>query len=175
MEGMNAVCYSPEANMIATGGYTVLKIWDANTGELLKILDAGSGLIWWLAWTSDGKTLITGGVFAMRFNTATWTVRPVNVCGKTFINTISLFPNEHGGHILACASGAPLDKTAQLWNLKTDQPIGTLLHHEHCVNSATFSSDGKLLITSCSDGHIYTWDLTAIVNKIVSLYTFHFR
>ncbi|KAG1796968.1 WD40-repeat-containing domain protein [Suillus plorans] len=165
MQGMNAVCYSPEANMIAIGGYAVLKIWDANTGDLLKTLNAGSGITC-LAWTSDGKTLIAGGLFnAIKFNTATWTILPVNV-RKNFINTVSLFPNEHGGYILACASGAPLDKTVQLWNLKTDQPIGTLLHHEDYVNSATFSSDGKLLITSCSDGHIYTWDLTAIVNKI---------
>jgi WD40 repeat protein len=158
--GMNAVCYSPDANMIATGGYTMLKIWDANTGELLKTLNAEVNVTC-LAWTSDGKTLITGGMFnIMKFDTATWT--PVVGMWKRFINTISLSPNEH---ILACASGAPLDKKVPLLNLETNQPIGTLVHNEDAVNSATFSADGKFLITSCSDGHIYTWDLSAIVKN----------
>ncbi|KAG2112943.1 hypothetical protein BD769DRAFT_1112817 [Suillus cothurnatus] len=96
----------------------------------------------------------------MKFDTATWT--PVVGMWKMFINTISLSPNEH---ILACASGAPLDKKVPLLNLETNQPIGTLVHNEDAVNSATFSADGKFLITSCSDGHIYTWDLSAIVKN----------
>jgi WD40 repeat protein len=161
MEGINAVCYSPDANMIATGGYTVLKIWDGNTGQLLKTLNAEVNVTC-LAWTSDGKTLITGGMFnIMKFDTATWT--PVVGMWKMFINTISLSPIDE--HILACASGAPLDKKVPLLNLETNQPIGTLVHNEDAVNSATFSADGKFLITSCSDGHIYTWDLSAIVKN----------
>ncbi|KAG2740415.1 hypothetical protein P692DRAFT_20753532, partial [Suillus brevipes Sb2] len=37
--------------------------------------------------------------------------------------------------------------TAQLWNLDTNQPIGTPLHHRQDVSSATFSVDGKFLVT----------------------------
>ncbi|KAG1816731.1 uncharacterized protein BJ212DRAFT_1576922 [Suillus subaureus] len=44
---MEGVCYSPDAKMIATGGKW-LKIWDANTGELLKKFHL------------DGKFLVTG-------------------------------------------------------------------------------------------------------------------
>ncbi|KAG1859731.1 hypothetical protein F4604DRAFT_1159072 [Suillus subluteus] len=56
-----------------------------------------------------------------------------------------------------------LDNIVQLWNLKTNQPIGTPLHHEGSVDSVTFSADGKFLTTSCHDGHIYTWDVSAVV------------
>ncbi|KAG2757837.1 hypothetical protein P692DRAFT_20689694, partial [Suillus brevipes Sb2] len=50
-------------------------------------------------------------------------------------------------------------KKAQLWNLETNQPIGTPLHHPDSVVSATFSADGKFLITGCLGRHIYTWDV----------------
>ncbi|KAG2337781.1 hypothetical protein BDR05DRAFT_739515 [Suillus weaverae] len=63
-------------------------------------------------------------------------------------------------------------KTARLWNLETNQPIGTPLHHQDNVNSATFSADGKFLVTSCHDYHLYTWDISAIVNK-AGLSSFH--
>jgi len=60
----------------------------------------------------------------------------------------------------------------------TNQPFGTPLYHEEDVINATFSADGKLLATSCTDGHD-TWDVSAIVKKaglmpdIVSLHTLH--
>jgi WD40 repeat protein len=36
----SAVCYSPDANMIATGGYHLkFRFWDASSGELLKTFE----------------------------------------------------------------------------------------------------------------------------------------
>jgi hypothetical protein len=146
---LNAVCYSPDDKMIATGGKD-LKIWDANSGELLKTFE---GYFTCLAWTSDGQTLIAN---ECNIDTATWTVLDVR---KNYANSISISPN---GRILATTDC--LDQTAQLWNLKTNQPIGIPLHHEAYVTSATFSADGKFLI-SCDHHHIYTWDVPAIVKE----------
>jgi WD40 repeat protein len=146
--GVLAACYSPDAKMIATGG-TRLKIWDANSGESLKSFAVHSGC---LAWTSDGKTLIAE---LSKIDTATWTVR-APVC-EDFVDTISVSPNDH-----ILASTTYLDMTAQLWNLETNQPIGTPLHHQNVVDSVAFSADGKFLVTNC-DYHIYTWDVSAII------------
>jgi WD40 repeat protein len=144
-----AVCYSPNDKTIATGG-TDFKIWDANSGALLKTIKR---LFTCLAWTSDGKTLITD---RSKIDTATWTVLDMH---EDTVNSISLSPNER---ILATRDF--FAKTAQLWNLKTNQPIGTPLHHEDKVTSVTFSADGKFL-TSCDYHHIYTWDVSAIVKE----------
>ncbi|KIK32625.1 hypothetical protein CY34DRAFT_814165 [Suillus luteus UH-Slu-Lm8-n1] len=149
---VRAVCHSPDAKMIATAlGSRGLKIWDANSGELLKTLQR---VYWCLAWTSDGKTLIAGG---SKIDTATWTV--VDLC-KIYVNAISVSPNDR---ILATTSFSK--KTAQLWDLETNQPIGTPLHHQDDVYSARFSVDGKFLLTCCDDDHIYTWDVSAIVKR----------
>ncbi|KAG1719488.1 hypothetical protein EDB19DRAFT_1648121, partial [Suillus lakei] len=90
------------------------------------------------------------------------------------IKTISLSPNER-----ILASTSHYNTTAQLWNLETNQPIGTPLHHEDYVNFAIFSADGKFLVTSYNDHLIYTWDVSAIVKEAsllsdnVSLDVFH--
>jgi WD40 repeat protein len=162
---VRAVCYSPDAKMIATT-WMGLKIWDANSGELLKTLI--EGVFSCLAWTSDGKILIAG---RSKFSTATWT--KLDLC-EHYISAISLSPNDR---ILASAS--ILKKTAKLWNLDTNKPIGTPLHHQEYVRSVTFSADGKFLVTCCNDD-IYTWDISAIVKEaglpsdIVSIDIFYF-
>jgi WD40 repeat protein len=171
--GVQVVCYSPDidAKMIATGGNTNgLQIWNAESGELLKTF---RGVFACLAWTSDGKTLIAGG---LKIDTATWT--KVELC-KNYVNAISVSPNDR---ILATTPYEDDDdkQVAQLWDLETNQPIGTPLHHQEEVTSATLSVDGKFLLTCCRDDHIYTWDVSAIVKEaglpsdIVSIDIFHF-
>jgi WD40 repeat protein len=149
---LHVVCYSPDGEMIATGGDD-LKIWDADSGKLLRIIEGGASR---LAWTSDGKTLIAGGIEIRKINTATWSQIAVIELDENFAKTILLSPNEH---ILASIS---LNKTAQLRNIETIQPLGTPLHNEDDVISATFSADGKFLATSCTDGHS-AWGVSAIL------------
>lgn len=79
---------------------------------------------------------------------------------KNVVDTISISPNER-----ILASTTHLDKTVQLWNLETNEPITTQLHHEDPVNCATFSADGKLLVTGCDSGYIYIWDVSAIIKE----------
>ncbi|KIK43720.1 hypothetical protein CY34DRAFT_11561 [Suillus luteus UH-Slu-Lm8-n1] len=147
-DNIGAVCYSPDAKMIATGSR--LKIWDANSGELLKTFEKVSSTC--LAWTSDGKTLIAAGAGITKIDTATWTVLDSYKWIIAF--TISLSPNER---ILAI----PSSHAVELWDLDTIEPIGTPPHHQGRVNSATFSADGKFLVTCCKD-HICTWDVSII-------------
>lgn len=143
-----------DARMIATGGNYGLKIWDARSGELLKTIRDRCCAC--LAWTSDGKTIFAG---RFKIDTATWRVA-LNTGHRNLPYTISLSPNER-----ILASTSYLYKTAQLWNSETDQPIGTPLHHANNVRSAIFSADGKLLVTSCNDGCLYTWDVLAIIKE----------
>ncbi|KAG2741668.1 WD40 repeat-like protein [Suillus brevipes Sb2] len=166
-EDVLAVCYSPDAKMIATNlGSDGLKIWNANSGELFKTF---KGEFACLAWTSDGKTLIAG---RSKFDTATWTEVELRT---NYVNAISVFPNDR---ILAITSYP--EKTAQLWDLEKNQPIGKPLHHQEYVYSATFSVDGKFLVTHCLNGYIYIWDVSIVKeaglpSDIVSIDKFHFR
>ncbi|KAG2153033.1 WD40-repeat-containing domain protein [Suillus bovinus] len=159
---VNAVIYSPDATKIATGGdnENAIQIWDTKTGGLLNTLNHDIQ-VWSLAWTSDGKKLISGSRGPIRiFDTATWEQIAILEPGHTHrVTAISLSQNEH---ILASASW---DKIASLWNLKTNLQVGPPLQHADDVNCAVLSADGKLLVTGCDNRNVYTWDIHAILKE----------
>ena len=76
---VEAVIYSPDMAMIGTGGdgedlKEFLKIWDVKTAELVTNLKGHTGIVFCLAWTTDGTTLISGSFdHSIRtWNTTTW-------------------------------------------------------------------------------------------------------
>ncbi|KAG2125778.1 quinon protein alcohol dehydrogenase-like superfamily [Suillus clintonianus] len=152
-----AVMYSPDNKKIATGGdeENGVKIWDSKTGKLITTLQHNY-IVYSLAWTSDGKKLISSSYDLIRiFDTATWEQVAI-LDGHLNIDVISLSQNNR---ILASASR---NKTARLWNLDTNLPIGEPLQHEDYVESAALSADGKTLVTGCRNGNVYTWDIHAV-------------
>jgi len=157
--------YSPDEMMIASGGRSgdngFISIWDANTGKLIAKPEGHIGNVCCLAWTADGKTLISGSDDSSirTWNTTTW--QQINVLtGHTqVVFALTLSPN---GRILASAS---CDRTARLWNLENSQPIGTPLQHPDAVACVSFSMDGKLLATGCFDNNAYSWDTAATVRQ----------
>jgi len=147
---VEAVIYSPDMTMIATGGVSeclkeFIKIWDAKTGKLITNLKEHTWKVNCLAWTVDGNTLIYGSWddSIMMWNTTTWqrihvlTGHTSSVCG------IAISPNDP---IIASTCW---DNTARLWNLESGLPIGSPLQHSRDMICVSFSTAGKLLATSC--------------------------
>jgi WD40 repeat protein len=165
---VNTVIYSPDMTMFATGGSeqprnneSPVKIWDTKTGELITILQGHTDSVLCLAWTPNGKTLISGSFddLIRIWNTTTWKQLAVLKGHTTAVHSIAVNPN---GRILASASW---DDTARLWNLDNNQPISSPLEHTTMVFCVSFSADGKLLATGCDDKNAYTWDVSTIVKE----------
>ena len=57
-----------------------------------------------------------------------------------------------------------LDKTAHLWNLDTNLPVGLPLQHQYWVEDAALSADGKFLVTACGD-NAYVWNTHTILQE----------
>jgi len=147
--------YSPDTTMIATGGFseTALKIWDAKTGNLLSTIKHDSQ-VWSLAWTSDQKKLITGSIASIRiFDTTTWQQITILKGHTSSVYCLSLFQNDR-----LLASGS-FDRTARLWNLDTNLPVGPPMQQKYTVKCAAISADGKQLITGCDNKNAYVWDI----------------
>ncbi|KIK45762.1 hypothetical protein CY34DRAFT_801228 [Suillus luteus UH-Slu-Lm8-n1] len=156
-----AVTYSPDSSKLATGGHnnSAVKIWDAKTGKRLNTLEH-DWTAYSLAWTSDGKKLISGSYGPIKiFDTATWQQIGVLDGHTSSVNAISLSPNNR---LLASASN---DKTARLWNLDTNLPVGPPLQHQYYVDSTALSRNGKVLVTACRNNNAYSWDVHAILKE----------
>jgi len=163
LDGVYTATFSPDSTLIATGGISSvgerIKIWDSNTGKLVAILKGHTWDVNCLAWTANGRTLISGSYDATirTWNTSTWQQLAVLTGHTSSVWGIAISPN---GCILASAS---FDDTARLWNLENSQPIGSPLQHAKSVNCVSFSTDGTLLATGCGDNNTYTWDIFAII------------
>jgi serine/threonine protein kinase/WD40 repeat protein len=76
--GLTVLDISPDGRVLASGsGFrdTTIHIWDAATGELLKQLDRHTGCVYDLAFTRDGRRLISAALDqTIRFwDTSAWT------------------------------------------------------------------------------------------------------
>jgi WD40 repeat protein len=163
---VEAVIYSPDMTMIATGGDSedlkeFLKIWDAKTGKPITNLKGRIERVYCLAWTADGSTLISGSEdYSIRtWNTTTWQKIHVLTGHTNFVRGIAISPN---GPILASTSW---DKTARLWNLENGKPIALPLQHPDFVICVSFSTDGKIIATGCWDHNAYSWDISGILEE----------
>jgi WD40 repeat protein len=166
-----AVVYSPDTTLIATGGRDgsltevlvkfSVKIWDAKTGKLVASLKGHPKIVYSLAWTKDGKTLVSGSSdHSIRtWNTTKWEQTAVLVEHTNLVHAIAISPNDR---ILASVSA---DKTARLWDLENGQPIGSPIQHAESVLCVSFSAGGKRLATGCGDKSAYIWDVAAILKE----------
>jgi len=164
------IVYSPDMTMFATGGYgepnpdtdSAIKIWDLKTGKLAATLKGHTESVMCLAWTPDGKTLISGSLdHSIRtWNTSKWKqIIVLDGHTKLGVYDIAISPN---GRILASASE---NGTGRLWNLDNNQPISSPLKHVAIVAVVSFSANGKLLVTCCDDNNAYTWDVSTILKE----------
>lgn len=155
-----AVICSPDSTKFATGGFNenAVKIWDTKTGELVTTLEHDRSVCS-LAWTSDGKRLISGSISIRIFDTATWREIAILEGHKSWVRAFSL---SRDNRLLASTSS---DNTARLWNIDTNLPVGRPLQHPEDVHCVAFSADGKLLATGCEDNMAYVWDIYAILRE----------
>jgi len=157
---VTAVAYSSDSSNIAIGGVSAIEIWDTMTGEPLSTLEQDSQ-VGCFGWTSDQKKLIAGfqnGSIRI-FNTTTWEQIAILEGHRHYVWAISLLQNDR---LLASASG---DRTARLWNLDTNLPIGPPLQHQDTVFDAAFSADGMFLLTACFDKNAYAWNAHIILKE----------
>ncbi|KAG1851237.1 WD40-repeat-containing domain protein [Suillus tomentosus] len=160
-----AVMYSPDSSKLATSGYkeSAVHIWNAKTGERLKTLEIQThSWAFGLAWTSDGSKLLSSSYSLIRiFDTATWQqIATLEGGHSDVVFAISLSQDTR---LLASASW---DKTVRLWNPQTNLPVGPPLCHEWGLRSVALSPDGQMLVTTCENKNVYTWDVYAILKKI---------
>ena len=159
---LEAVAFSPQSNRVAVGGWKgscQISSYDANTGVLTpqRSLDIPSGFINDLAFSHDGKHLITAGSQSAGFVTV-WDVESGEQVAKLegHVDSVTgIAVSSDGQRMLTCS----LDHSVKLWDAQTYTLLRTYVGHTWWVWDVAFLPGGASAVSAGQDGAINVWDL----------------
>lgn len=172
---LHQVDYSPDGKYIATAGYDYLvKIWDAETGQLVKTLTDHNAAVYSAMWSPNGQYLSAcGGIGDLKVNiweTKNWTL--VNsMSGHT--NKINSVPwNKDNNKVLSSSD----DGSAIEWDVFNGIILRVLNNQVSGIYFADYSPKNSRIITAGLDATVniygkdtldYTEDISENVWSIV--------
>jgi WD40 repeat protein/tetratricopeptide (TPR) repeat protein len=167
-----AVAFSPDGNTVLTAcgsgpryhlyadqvtltdmGRGVARLWDVNTGRQVGPALRHNGLIHRVAFSPDGKTVLTasGDRTARLWDVATGQPLGMPLQHQQKVRAAAFSPD---GRTVLTGSA---DETARLWDVGTGKPIGQPLLHQREVAAVAFSPDGRTILTGSWDKAARLW------------------
>jgi WD40 repeat protein len=164
---VGGVAFSPDGRLLASAGGrryspagTVLKVWDAQTGQELLSLRGHTGIVYCVAFSPDGRRLASGSVDQ---TVKLWDVQTgqevLTLRGHSGdIRGVEFSPD---GHRLVSASH---DRTVRVWDAtpSAGEPVQdclTLPGHSGAVTNVAFHPrDHRVLASAGADGTVRVWN-----------------
>ncbi|MBE9180203.1 caspase family protein [Oculatella sp. LEGE 06141] len=149
------VAISPDGQMLASGSADqTIKIWNLQTGDLIRTLKGHTGAVWSVAFSPDNQTLVSGSVdktiklWDLESGETTRTLAG----HQDWVFSVAISPD---GQMLASSSQ---DKTIKLWDLQTGNELKTITGHDDAVRAIAFSPKEPRLASASWDGTVKVWD-----------------
>jgi WD40 repeat protein len=136
------------------GGWSPIALFHAGSGKLECRLSGHTKAIQSLAFSPDGKTLVSG---SLDRTLRTWSIpegKPLLTLSghRGPVYSVAWSPD---GRWIASGSG---DRTITLWEAESGEEKATLVGHSGPVASVQFSPDGSVLASAGADRTIRLWD-----------------
>ncbi len=149
--------FSPDGQTLSVKTCGEIYFWNVNTGELEKTITGYSDVVSSVAYSPDGKILVSLDDIVRIWDLDTQklikTLSTKTLSVKGSIRAIAYSPD---GETLACGTN---DKTVVLWNISKWEKRGVLKGHTNGISSVAFSPDGQTLASGSWDGTIQLWDV----------------
>jgi len=152
LQAMSAL--SPDGGLVAVGGVGKVMLCDTHTGEVRSELRQHFGIILSLAFSPDGRRLVTTGqdqkliVWEVATGTNLATLRG----HKWDVRAMAFSPD---GTRLASAGH---DNNIKIWDMAALTELTTLKGHQSVISTVAFTPDGRTLL-SASDDTVRFWNV----------------
>jgi hypothetical protein len=159
-----SVAFSPDGKRIISGNWdSTINVWDAETGDELRILRGHKECVESVAFSPDGRRIVSGSddKTIKIWDSATGEELMTLRGHGRGINLVAFSPD--GERIVSRSR----DKTIKIWDAATGAELMTLHGPEREVGPVSFSPDGRRIVLG-SDNTIKVWD-TATGAEIMTL------
>ena len=152
LQAMSAL--SPDGGLLAVGGVGKVTLCDVRTGEVRSELRQHFGIILSLAFSPDGRRMVTTGQ-DQKLNV--WDV----ATGK---NLTTLHGHKWDVRALAFSpdgtrlASAGHDNNIKIWDMTALKELHTLKGHQSVISTVAFTPDGRTLL-SASDDSVRFWNV----------------
>jgi len=153
------LAHSPNGRLLASGSIDgTTRLWDAESGQLIRILLGSPDAVSDLSWSSDGKSLMSISQdrdnLIRLWDAESGIMQRSFPLGETSIRCVAWSPD---GRLLASGSGDGGGDVG-LWQVETGQLIRVLKGHTRRINAIAWSPDGRMLATGGADRTVRLWD-----------------
>jgi WD40 repeat protein len=158
---VTAAVFSPDGKIILTANGSEARLWDAVTGRLRAGPLLHTQAVRTAVFSPDGTVVLTADEDgAIRF-WRTGTGRPRGPLHRP------RFPGKLPPFVLVAAAYSPDGRTAvsilgnraQIWDVRTGNPLGQPLCHKAAIRSVVYSPDGRTVLTTSSDHTAQLWEV----------------
>ncbi len=153
------MAWSSNGKYLAVSDWGVVQVWDPTNGTVLSTYGPNSS-VESLAWSPDSKRLVSVGTSTFSQSTSV-----VQVWNALDTNRNSLDYTGHAGTVHSAAwspdgkyiATGGADRTVQVWDATTGNPIYTFRGHKDAVMAVAWSPDGTQIASSSKDGTFQVW------------------
>jgi len=168
---VTSVSFSPDGKKIASGSWDkAIKIWDAETGKELQTLTGHTYFVSSISFSPDGKKIASG---SWDKSIKLWNAesgKELQTLNGHSVEITSVSFSQDGKRLLSCSDTSDVkNKEAthlKMWDLSTgNELVGLFNKQKGLVSAATFSPDGKRIVSAGEDGNIKIWTADEKLDK----------